>query len=87
MQAARDGEEDSLDYFLQHLTKQDINALGKEGFAALHYAVMYHRLNAIRKLLEANCRKLYNKMYYTYAFNALALWKQVGVVVQEKCSQ
>ena len=57
MQAAYYGHEDLLDYFLECCTEGqiNINALDKEGFAALHYAVMYHRVNIIKKLLAANC--------------------------------
>ena len=82
MQAARDGREDLLDDLLEYFTEDqiDINALDKEGFAALHKAVMYHRVDIIKKLLAAKCGKLGTKysascnMYYAYIYMHPMLW-------------
>ena len=66
MQAARDGQEDLLEHFLEHCMKDQIDALDKEGYAALHYAVKHHRVNIIKKLLTAKCGKLALNVLYIY---------------------
>ena len=58
MQVVCDGQEDLIDDLLQHCTEAQINALDKQGFAALHYAVKYGMINIIKKLLAAKCGKL-----------------------------
>ena len=60
VQVARDGRLGFLDDFLQRCTlgKVNINALDKEGFAALHYAARFHRVEITKGLLKANCSKI-----------------------------
>ena len=60
VQVARDGRRDFLDDFLQRCTqgKININALDKEGFAALHYAARFNRVHITMRLLETNCGKI-----------------------------
>ena len=50
MQAVLDGKDD----FLEGHAGSDLD---NQGFAALHYAVMYHKVDTIKKLLP-NCGKL-----------------------------
>ena len=57
MQAVCDGREDLLDDLLQRCTEDQINALDEEGFAALHSAVKYGKVNIMKKLLAAKCGK------------------------------
>lgn len=56
MQVARDGPVEWLQTVLER-KKDKIKTLDKEGFAAFHYAVMYHRIDIIKKLIEAKCSK------------------------------
>ena len=88
-QAARNGQEDLLEHFLEHCMKDQIDALDKEGYAALHYAVKHHRVNIIKKLLTAKCGKLGTKCtIHIYASSVLALWnKCIRVVAFELSSQ
>ena len=63
MQVALDGRVDLLNNFLERCIKgprgrHQINALDKEGFAALHYAARFNRVVITRKLLEAKCSEL-----------------------------
>ena len=61
VQVACDGQQDDLlDDFLQCCTqgKVNINALDKEGFAALHYAARFNRAEITMRLLETNCSKI-----------------------------
>ena len=60
VQVALDGRVDLLNTFLERYTKgrrdrHPINALDKEGFAALHYAARFNRVVITTKLLEAKC--------------------------------
>ena len=75
MQVALDGRADLLNTFLERCTKSRreshlINALDKEGFAALHYAARFNRVVITRKLLEANCSE-FALVRYWYRGNIL----------------
>ena len=62
MQVALDGREDLLNNFLERYSqgrreRRQLDALDKEGFAALHYAARFNRVVITRKLLETKCSK------------------------------
>ena len=57
VQVARDGRQDYLDNSLHG--QFNVNALDKEGFAPLHYAARFNRIEITRRLLETNqCGKI-----------------------------
>ena len=85
MQAARDGQEDLLEHFLEHCMKDQIDALDKEGYAALHYAVKYHRVNIIRKLLTAKCGKLGTNCTIIYTYMCIQCFDTVEQVYKGGC--
>ena len=63
LQIARDGRMDSLNTFLERCDhgsreRRQLDALDKDGFAALHYAARFNRVAITEKLLEAKCGKI-----------------------------
>ena len=64
MQAVQDGKHD----FLEGDACSDLD---HHGFAALHYAVMYHKVDTIKKLLP-KCSKLL-LLYFKYTYTSKQL--------------
>ena len=57
VQVARDGRQEYLNHSLRG--QSNVNALDKEGFAPLHYAARFNRIDITRRLLETNqCGKI-----------------------------
>ena len=82
VQVALDGRVDLLNTFLERYTKgrrdrHPINALDKEGFAALHYAARFNRVVITRKLLEAKCSE--------FTLVGLTLYRGVLGAARQRC--
>ena len=60
VQIARDGRQEYLDFSLDcQETQGKFDALDKEGFAPLHYAARFNRIEITMKLLKTNqCGKI-----------------------------
>ena len=76
LQVALDGRVDLLNTFLErcaHGRRSQLNALDKEGLAALHYAARFNRVVITRRLLEAKCSEcVYHVTVYSWTLLSLA---------------